>query len=128
MADYAMQITHKMGQDVMINVPILEEDPDLMGDEVETKLGVVFAKADKIASVQAELNAKGTAAGVLGARSVPAYGPADAGGARAQGSDPMAPVCACGVPRKYKEGTSKAGNAYKGYFCANNVCKPDFRK
>ena len=31
--------------------------------------------------------------------------------------DPAAPQCNCGKPMEYKEGRSKAGNDYKGWFC-----------
>lgn len=121
-----MQYTFRQGPDIMINVPVTEDDPDLMGDEIETKLAVVFAKAERSAAVQAELNARGTAAGILGARTVStASGGASEGAAR----DPMAPVCACGESMKFKEGTSKSsGKPYKGYFCVNNRCSPEFRK
>ena len=127
MPDYALQITHKMGPDVMINVPVYEDDADLMGGEVEAKLGLVFTKAQLIADTQAELNARGAVAGLLGGRVI--SGPTEGAPGAAATGNPMAPVCDCGIPRKYKEGTSKAsGNPYKGWFCVQNVCKPDFRK
>ena len=45
------------------------------------------------------------------------------------GDSPVGPPCPHG-PRQWKEGTSKAGKAYKGWFCGANVddCRPEWRK
>lgn len=130
MADYSIQYTFRQGE-VMVNVPILEEDPDLMGDEIEIKLNVVYVKAELSASVQAQLNAQAVTAGILGGRTISqtttAREEAPPAAAASRGSS-LSPVCDCGQPRRWKEGVSKAGKPYKGWMCANSVCSPVWQK
>jgi hypothetical protein len=124
MADYTAQVSFKIA-DVLINVPLVD-DIETISLEIENKLRAIADNAAIIAETQALLQAAGVAAGILGARSAPAGASQGNQGAAAASSG--APLCDCGVPRQWKEGTSKAGNNYKGFFCVNSKCKPDFRK
>lgn len=129
MADYAMQISFRMNE-VLINVPILEGDPDLISSEVELKLATVERHAGLIASVQSTLNAAAVVAGLLGAKPVGAA-PAALGGFPAPGTaapQGQAPFCEHGQ-KTWKAGTSQSsGKPYKGWFCPSNVqgCSPTF--
>lgn len=125
MTEYELQYTFKQGMDIMINVPVTEKDPDLLGNEVAVKLEIVADNATRSAEVQALLNAAGTAAGILGARALP---PQQGGTQRAPGGTPAAPECPHG-PMVWKEGLSQSsGKPYKGHFCAAGECKPQFRR